>query len=60
MPAARRHHLGRQITIVLGEEVVTMHKIREVIKGGDVRITSCAAGAAGYLLEQLQARQKNK
>jgi preprotein translocase subunit SecD len=55
-----RDHLGRQITIVLGGEVVTMHKIREVIKGGDVQITSCAVGAAGYLLEQLQARQKSK
>jgi uncharacterized protein (TIGR03067 family) len=52
--------LGRQITIMLGGEVVTMHKIREVIKGGDVQITSCAAGAANYLLEQLQAHQQNK
>ena len=47
-----RDHLGGQITIVLGGEVVTMHKIREVIKGGDVQITSCAAGAAEYLLER--------
>jgi hypothetical protein len=52
--------LGRQITIILGGEVVTMHKIREVIKGGEVQITSCAAGAANYLLEQLQAHQRNK
>jgi preprotein translocase subunit SecD len=55
-----RDHLGRQITIVLGGEVVTMHKIRQVIKGGEVQITSCAAGAANYLLEQLQAQQKNR
>ncbi|MCI0637791.1 MAG: hypothetical protein L0Y72_10165 [Gemmataceae bacterium] len=52
--------LGRQITIVVGGEVVTMHKIREVIKGGEVQITSCAAGAANYLLEQLQAHQRKK
>lgn len=52
--------LGRQITIILGGEVVTMHKIREVIKGGEVQITNCAAGAANYLLEQLQAHQKTK
>jgi preprotein translocase subunit SecD len=52
--------LGRQVTIVIGGEVVTMHKIREVIRGGDVQITSCAAGAANYLLEQLQAKQKNR
>jgi preprotein translocase subunit SecD len=52
--------LGRQVTIVLGGEVVTMHKVREVIKGGEVQISSCAAGAAAFLLEQLRARQKNK
>ena len=52
--------LGKEITIVLGGEVVTMHKIREVIKGGEVQNTSCAAGAANYLLEQLQTHQKKK
>jgi preprotein translocase subunit SecD len=51
--------LGKEITIVLGGEVVTMHRIREAIKGGEVQITSCAAGAANYLLEQLQRHQKN-
>jgi preprotein translocase subunit SecD len=52
--------LGEQVVIVLGGEVVTMHKIREAIKGGDVQITSCAAGAAKYLLEQLHAHYKKK
>jgi preprotein translocase subunit SecD len=52
--------LGKQIAIVLGGEVVTMHKVREVIKGGEVQITSCAPGAANYLLEQLQAHQANR
>jgi preprotein translocase subunit SecD len=51
---------GKQIAIVLGGEVVTMHKVRGVIKGGDVQITSCAAGAAKYLLEQLNAHQRKK
>jgi len=55
-----RDQLGRQLAIVLGGEVVTMHKIGEVIKGGDAQITCCAAGAANYLLEQLEAHQKNK
>jgi hypothetical protein len=54
-----RDRLGRQVAIVVGGEVVTVHKVRAVIKGGDVQITSCAAGGAGYLLKQLQARQKN-
>jgi len=52
--------IGRDIAIVLSGEVVTMHKIRTVIKGGEVQITSCAAGAADYLLEQLQGRHKKK
>jgi preprotein translocase subunit SecD len=55
-----RAHLNRQIAIVLGGEVVTMHKVREVIQGGEVQITSCAPGAADYLLQQLQAKQKRK
>jgi hypothetical protein len=52
-----RDQLGRQIAIVLGGEVVTMHKVRQIIKGGDAQITSCVAGAANYLLEQLQAHR---
>ena len=52
--------IGREIAIVLRGDVVTMHKIRTVIKGGEVQITSCAAGAADYLLEQLQCLQKKK
>jgi len=55
-----RDHLGRHVAIVVGGEVVTMHKVREVIKNGDVQITSCAPGAAKYLLEQLKAHQKRE
>jgi preprotein translocase subunit SecD len=51
---------GKQVAIVLDGEVVTIHKIRQVIKGGEVQISSCAAGAAKYLLEQLQAQQAKK
>lgn len=55
-----RNSRGRQIAIVLGGEVVTMHKVRDVIKGGEVQITSCAEGAAAYLAEQLHAQRTNK
>jgi preprotein translocase subunit SecD len=55
-----RDQLGRQVAIVLGGEVVTMHKVREIITGGDAQISCCAAGSAKYLLEQLEAHQKNK
>src|SRR5215471_828143 len=47
-------HPNGQLTIVLRGEVVTTHKIRSVIKDGDVQITSCAVGAADFLLEQLK------
>jgi preprotein translocase subunit SecD len=53
-------HKGKQVAIVVGGEVVTVHKIRDVIKGGDVQITSCAPGAATYLLEQLRVHQEKK
>jgi len=55
-----RDQRGKQVAIVLGGEVVTVHKVRDVIKGGDAQITSCAPGAAKYLLEQLQARHEAK
>jgi hypothetical protein len=55
-----RGQLGKQVAIVLGGEVVTMHKVREVIKGGDAQISCCAAGSANYLLEQLEAHQHKK
>lgn len=51
---------GKQIAIVLGGEVVTLHKVRQVIKDGEVQITSCAVGAANYLFEQLEKHQANK
>lgn len=54
-----QQQLGGHVAIILGGEVVTVHKIRAVIKGGDVQITSCTPGAAEYLLKQLQARTKS-
>jgi hypothetical protein len=55
-----RDHSGGQVAIVVGGDVVTVHKVREVIKNGEVQISSCAAGAGAFLLEQLQAPQEKK
>jgi preprotein translocase subunit SecD len=55
-----RDWLNKQVTIVLGGEVVTMHKVRSVIKGGDVQITSCAPGGAEYLLKRLKAHHRKE
>jgi preprotein translocase subunit SecD len=49
-----RERLGRQVAIVIAGEVVTMHKVRQVIEGGQVKITSCSPGGAKHLIEQLQ------
>jgi preprotein translocase subunit SecD len=51
---------SRQIAVVLNGEVVTEHKVRTAISSGDIQITSCTPGAARYLLEQLQARYKDR
>jgi len=45
-----------QVAIVIGAEVVTIHKVRGAIKGGQVQITNCAPGAAAHLLERLRAK----
>jgi preprotein translocase subunit SecD len=55
-----RAQQAKQIAIVLNGEVVTMHKVRSVIRNGDAQITSCAPGAAGYLFRQLQAVAQGK
>jgi len=55
-----RDRVGGQVAIVIGSEVVTMHKVRGVIKGGEVQITSCAPRAAPYLLQRLQAQVRGK
>jgi hypothetical protein len=49
-----------QVAVVIGGEVVTVHKVRGAIKGGEVQITSCAPKAAAHLLEQLRARSRGK
>jgi preprotein translocase subunit SecD len=51
---------GKQVAIVVDGEVVTVHKVREVIKGGDVQVTSCSPGGAEYLLKQLQGRNSRR
>jgi len=52
--------VGKQITIIVGGEVVTTHKIRAAIKGGDIQITCCTPGSAKHVLEQLLAHYEKK
>jgi len=55
-----RDRPGRQLAVVVGGEVATVHKVRAVIRGGEVQITSCAAGGAEFVLRQLQTQHKKK
>jgi preprotein translocase subunit SecD len=55
-----RDQVGRQVAVVVGGEVVTAHKVRDPIRGGQVQVTGCAPGSAGYLLGQLKSRPKGR
>jgi preprotein translocase subunit SecD len=55
-----RINVGKLVTIVVGGEVVTTHKIRTAIEGGMVQITSCTPGAANYLVERLTEKIKKQ
>jgi hypothetical protein len=48
-----RENLGAGVAIVVDGEVVTTHKIREVIRGGLVKISRCTDDACDYLLLRL-------
>jgi preprotein translocase subunit SecD len=52
--------VGKRVAVVVGGEVVTTHKVRQAVRGGEVQITSCAPGGAEYLLERLKPRDKDR
>jgi preprotein translocase subunit SecD len=52
-----RAHLEKQVAIVLDGEAVTVHKVRVVLKSGEVQITSCTPGAATILYDRLEAQR---
>jgi hypothetical protein len=51
--AFTRAHLGGQIAMVVGGEIVTLHKIRSVITDGKVQITRCADNACEVIRSKL-------
>jgi hypothetical protein len=48
-----RAHLNGRIAIVLGGEVISMHKVRSVITGGKFQITRCYDNACDVLQSKL-------
>ena len=47
-------HVDRHVAIVIGQEAMTMHKIRMKITGGKLQITRCTDNACEYLFYELQ------
>ena len=52
-------HLGGTVAIVIGGDIVTMHKIKAAIKGGLIQITRCSDHGCQVIYTELQKdRQK--
>ena len=48
-----RRHLGRQVAVVIDGKAVTMHKIRSIIKDGQVQIMRCTDEGCKVILQRL-------
>ena len=48
-----RAHLGGRIAMVVGGEIVTLHKIRSVVTGGKLQITRCEDNACEVIKAKL-------
>lgn len=46
-------HVNKSVAIVIGGDVVTVHKIREPIKGGKLQITRCTDNGCEVLYSKL-------
>lgn len=49
-----REHLGGRVAIVLGGEIITMHKVRTVITGGKMMITRCMDDGCELIMSRLR------
>ena len=48
-----RQYLGRQVAMVIGGEIVTLHKVRAIIDGGQVQISRCTDRGCDLILGRL-------
>lgn len=53
---ATGEHLGESMAVVVGEEVVSVHKIRARIDGGAATVSCCNPAACSRLTERLHRR----
>ena len=49
-----RKNVGKQVAIVIGDRVVTVHKVREPIVGGRLQITRCTDNGCDVLFTELK------
>jgi len=52
-----REHLGQAVSLVVDGEVITKHKIRSAITGGQFRLSRCTDNACQYILGRLVGGQ---
>jgi preprotein translocase subunit SecD len=55
-----RENCGRSVAIVIGNQVVTVHKVREPILGGKMQITRCTDNGCDVLYTQLEGAAEKK
>lgn len=48
-----RRQLGRQVAVVVDGQIVTVHKVQEVIRGGRMKITRCRDDGCERILSKL-------
>lgn len=48
-----RKYLGRQVATVIGGRAITLHKVRSIIRNGQLQITRCTDDGCRVILQQL-------
>ena len=51
-----RRNLGRQVAIVFDGQITTMHKIRSVIRGGNLMISRCTDNGCETIMKSIESR----
>jgi preprotein translocase subunit SecD len=54
LKAYTRDHVGSRLAVVVGNKVISHHKIREAIESDKVRITCCTVGGGDHLHKHLK------
>jgi preprotein translocase subunit SecD len=54
LKAYTRDHVGSRLAVVIDNQVISHHKIREAIEADEVRITCCTVGGGDHLHKHLK------